>query len=320
MDSIATTPMTPTRDAPGRLRAPEAVAALLLAAALGWAYAPNFAYLASYWENDPSYSYGWLVIPIALGFLWHRWDQLDRTRLAPNPWGWLALAAILGARALLYHLNQVWVESATIPAAAAALALALGGWHLLRWAGPSVAFLTFLLPLPPSLNTVLAEPLQRLATWGSTSVLQVMGLPALSEGTIVFIGANQLEVERACNGLSMLLAFVALIVATAILIERPALEKGVLLASAVPIALISNILRIVLTAYAYHQIGPNALVLPRSLDPQGAWTVGKLSHDAAGWGMMPIALALVWAELRLLSWLVVEDDDRPMAPVMSPPR
>ena len=66
----------------------------------------------------------------------------------------------------------------------------------------------------------------------------------------------------ACNGLSMLLSFVTLITATTLLIEAPAWEKAVLLASAVPIALISNILRIVVTGWAFYQFGPEATAGP----------------------------------------------------------
>ena len=124
----------------------------------------------------------------------------------------------------------------------------------------------------------------------------------LAEGNVIFIGIERLEVERACNGLSMLQAFAALIVATTILIDRPIWEKGILLAATVPIALVSNIVRIVLTAYAYHQFGPNASIF------WGWKTVTEVSHDAAGFAMMPIGLFLVWVLLRLMSWLVVEED------------
>ena len=315
MDTIAT-------DAPRggpTLRAADASAALLLAAAVGWAYWPSLVDLSSVWNDDPSYTHGWLILPIALGFLWHRWDRLDLAGLAPNPWGWAALAAVLAGRSLLYHYGELWVESATLPLAVGATALALGGWRLLRWAAPSVAYLWFMLPLPPSLNATLAAQLQMLATLGSTSLLQALGLPALAEGNVIYIGTHQLEVEKACSGLSMLMTFAALIAATTILIERPIWEKLVLLASAVPIALVSNIVRIVLTAWAYHKIGPEGLVLPRSLDPKGAWTVGKLSHDTAGWAMMPIALVLVWIELRLMAWLVVEEEEgRAISPLLGP--
>ena len=315
MDTIATAAPRP----PGgtSLRPADAAAGLLLAAALGWAYAPNLVELYTTWWDDPNYSHGFLIVPIALGFLWMSWDRLDRARVAPNVWGWVALVLILAARSLLYHKNELAIETATLPLAVAATVLALGGWHLLLWAAPAIAYLWFMQPLPPSINEKLAGNLQDLATVGSTSILQAMGLPALADGHVIYIGTHQLEVERACSGLSMLMTFVALITATTIVIERPIWEKLVLLASAVPIALIGNIIRIVLTAWAYHKIGPEGLVLPRGLDPKGDWTVGKLSHDTAGWAMMPIALVLVWIELRLMAWLVVEDEDRAINPLLA---
>lgn len=291
--------------------APGVAAAVLVAAALAWAYAPNLADLVETWDHDSNANHGFLVIPIALGLLWHRRGRFQPGRARPNPLGWVFLTATLGLRAYLYEANEMWVESATIPLAVAALTLAFGGWWTLLWASPSIAFLWFMMPLPPSLNTFLAQPLQQLATLGSTTVLHLLGLPVLSEGNVIYIGIEKLEVERACNGLSMLQSFVALIAATTIVIDTPAWEKGLLLASAVPIALISNILRIVLTAYAYHQFGPRAILWE-------GWTIAKVSHDTAGFAMMPIALMLVWLQLRIINWLViVEEDDASAKPMVN---
>ncbi len=33
--------------------------------------------------------------------------------------------------------------------------------------------------------------------------------------------------------------------------------------------------------------------------------------------MMPIALGLVWIELRLMAWLVVEDEERAISPLLA---
>src|SRR5262249_38807080 len=157
---------------------------------------------------------------------------------------WAVVLATLAARAWLFERNEQWFEATTIPLTIAGLVLALGGWGLLRWALPGLVYLAFMFPLPPSVNAFLANPLQRLATWGSLSLLQSLGLPALAQGNVLIIGPHQLFVEQACNGLSMLMTFVALVTAVALLTDRPIWEKGVLLASAVPIALVSNILRI----------------------------------------------------------------------------
>ena len=306
-DALPTNTNTATGPGGGGLPVPGLITGAVVLAALGVSYAPNLASLYYQWSNEPNYSHGFLVAPIALAILWQRRDELDRSRLRPNLLGWVALAAILAGRAYLFERNEQWVETATIIPAVAALALAFGGWTLLRWAGPAIAFLVFMLPLPPALNLTLAAPLQRLATLGSTTLLHALGLPVLAQGNVIFIGGEQLEVAEACNGLSMLMSFVTLITAMVILMsrDRPLWERIVLLASMVPIALVANVLRITVTAVLYHASGPQAAPpWPLSyLFP----TIEQMIHDTAGWAMMPIALALVFLELKVLSWLIVED-------------
>jgi len=268
------------------------LAAAVMAGAVVVAYVQCFQSLIFQWNRDPNYSYGFFVIPIAALIFWSRRGRIDRAKLAPRWWGFLPLVAVVALRFPLFEWNQQYVEMATIPLVVAGLVLALGGWHLLRVALPSVVFLFLMLPLPQSVNVLMSRPLQTVATIGSVAVLELLGMPVMSEGNVIVIGAEPLEVARACNGLSMLLSFVTLIAATVILVRRPAWERLILLLSAVPIALVSNILRIVATALAYHYLGQEA--------------GEKMMHDLAGYAMMPLALALVYLELRALSWLFLE--------------
>ena len=101
----------------------------------------------------------------------------------------------------------------------------------------------------------------------------------------------------------------ATITATIILIPLPTWKRITLLFSTVPIAMISNIIRIVATGWCYYMItGP---------------TAKEWAHDASGWLMMPLALLLVWLELQLLSWLVPEktaadvDDQKRVIPLIN---
>lgn len=292
---MATIPASAAPPSTSSWRASDILAALLALGALGWSYAPSFIALVHQWDRDPNYSYGYFVIPIALLIFWSRRDRLDRARLSPRWWGFLPLLGIMGLRYLLYEWNEQYVETATIPLSLAAVALALGGCHLLEVGLPSIVFLYFMLPLPPSLNQFLAGPLQTFATLGSVALLQVIGLPVIAEGNVILVGQESLEVARACNGLSMLLSFITLITAVVILVRRPLLDRVLLLLSAVPIALISNIIRITVTGMVYHWAGHE-------------WGE-TMAHDLAGWAMMPIALALVWLELQVYAWLLIEIED-----------
>ena len=167
----------------------------------------------------------------------------------------------------------------------------MGGWGLFKWALPAVIYLFFMIPLPSRFNDLLASPLQTLATIGSVSVLQAIGQPVLAEGNVIWIGSQRLEVAEACRGLSMLLAFISLITAMVIFVKRPIWERIVLLASTIPIALLSNIIRIAVTAVLYRYFDRPV----------------KSIHDWAGLAMMVLALGFVGIELKVMEWLVVED-------------
>jgi exosortase len=285
-------------------------------AVLGWAYWPNFQYLYSIWDFEPNYSHGKLVIPIALVILWQRLaDTKVGWTVGRGPWwSWVFLVLILAVRTFAYENYSLWLETSTFVPAAACLMLTLGGWPLLQRGWPAVAFLLFMLPLPQFANKMVSLPLQRIATLGSVFVMQLTGLLARAEGNVILVdlahNPKPLEVALACNGLSMLMTLAATVTATIILFPLPTWKRFVVLASALPIALVSNIIRIVATGWCYHLI-------------QGG-EAKEFAHDWSGYLMMPLALVLVGFELLVLSWLVADSEAaaeaaaaaRPIAPVL----
>jgi len=209
-------------------------------------------------------------------------------------------------RAFAYERSFQWIETATILPAIACLVWSFGSWPLLRRVWPAIAFLVFMLPLPDPIDNGIALPLQQIAASGSSFLLQLSGLWTIQEGNVINLrtahgGMERLDVAAACNGLKMLMTLTATITATIILVPLPTWKRIVLLVSIVPIALVSNMIRIVSTGFCYYLIeGP---------------TANKWAHDVSGWLMMPMALVLVGLELGILSWLVPtenesEDDDR----------
>lgn len=274
-----------------RLGVASIAAVVVLVAAVAWSYRSNLAYLVRFW-GDSNYSHGWLIVPIALAILWQRRESFPVVWERPAWWAVLPLAGLLAARVWLFERNEQWVEAATIPPVVAATLLAVGGWRLLRWALPGILYLVFMLPLPPSLNALLAGPLQTIATLGAVTLIQASGTPVAAQGNVILIGTQRLEVAEACRGLSMLLSFVALITAMVILIRRPLWERAMLMLSTIPIALLCNIIRIATTAIFYARTGRPVQVV----------------HDWAGMAMMVLALVFVAAELKVMSWLVIEEE------------
>lgn len=273
--------------------AAQAIAVSAVAAALVFAYWTDVRDMVQLWIDDPNYSHGFLVIPVAALIFWQRWPRGDQP-LRPSFWGWAALVLCIGLRIAFYELGEFWFERFTILFSIASLVLAYGGWPLFRRVWPALAFLVFMFSVPAALNTQLSLPLQKVASWASCSLLRLLGLWVMNEGNVIIVGDDQLEVAAACNGLAMLMSLAATIAATTILIPMPNWKRAVLLLSVIPIALVCNIIRISATVWCYHLIGSE----------KGR----ELAHDWAGLLMMPLALILVGLELWWMSWLVTEEE------------
>jgi exosortase len=263
------------------------VIVVALAGCLLWLYGPTLAEMAERWGRDARYSHGYLVPLFSLYLLWRGREQLGRDPLQPSWWGLPLLAAGLIVRLLAGHFYLPWLASLSLLPCLAGLFLMVGGRPALRWSGAAIAFLVFMMPLPYQAEVALARPLQQVATLASTYSLQTLGFAAFAEGNVIRMGTVRIGVVEACSGLSMLTAFFALATAAALVLRRPWPERALLVASAVPIALVANVIRVTATGALHRTAGREVADL--------------VFHDLAGWLMMPLALGLLWAELRLLN-------------------
>ncbi len=270
-----------------------------LAALTTFAYWPTFTQLVHLWNTDDGYSHGYLVPAFALWLLWYH------RAAAPMMWrpqpilGLVVVALALTMRTLAALRYNEWPEHISLIPYLLGLALTFGGWPLVRYTLAPIVFLAFMVRLPYRVEVSLGAPLQSLATIVSTFVLQTIGLPAIAEGFTIHIRDARLEVVQACSGLKMLMTFVAFSTAACLVVRKPLGDKLVILASAAPIAIAVNVIRIVLTGIMHTQLSSEAAF--------------RFFHDMAGWFMMPMALAFLGVELWLLKHLIVELPSR--APV-----
>lgn len=290
-------------------RADWQIASGLTVAAVLFGFSSGLMELMRVWAGRADYSHGFLVVPFAVYLLWTRRDRFPSVKQWPDPVGlpfFLVAIALYVAAGITNMAKEGAQGFAVVLALTGFVVMFCGRWQGLRWAWPGLGFLMFALPLPNRIELPVSMGLRNFATHAGTFVFQTLGLPAYDEGNRIFIGETVLEVAQACGGLSMLLTFVALSAGLALLMTRRHwIDRLLIFASAAPIAVLCNILRIVVTGLVYHA---------------GWHKLGDLVvHDLAGWLMMPLALGLMWCVIRLIDWVAEPVDQLDTAAALNLP-
>ena len=248
------------------------------------AYLPVLHDLSRAWTNDPEYSHGWFIIPAVAWICWDRRARLPR-HLRTSAWGLLLLGLAVAMRLGGRLLNVLPLEQASLIPALLGMAWAIGGRRVLRWAAPMAVLLALMIPLPFFIAVRYAGSLQRIAASGASYVLQSLGIPAYARDKVIQLQGDQIDVAYACSGLQMMIAFLAVTTAIALLTHYRKLGKLLVVASAVPIAILCNILRIAATGVGY-----------RLFEAQ---EVRLRLHDLGGFVLIFVAVGLVLLELHV---------------------
>ena len=250
------------------------------------------------------YGIGWLayavavVVALAIVFRFHEFEPFAVRDQ------WIGAGLIIAALAIRIYAAQI----DTMPLDRLSFIIALygvfmlaAGWPIVRRMWAAIGFFIFTFPLPSAIENNFLSWLQRGAAMASTAVLQVLGVVAYRKGNTIHVDGleDKLEVAQACSGLRMLTIFLAMSIAMVLLIERPWWDKLIMLLSAIPIALATNVIRITATAILYK------VVEGTSFEEK----LHEIIHDWAGYAMIFIAGGIMWLEYKILSWLFVEEGD-----------
>lgn len=274
----------------------------LLAAGVIWSYWSTLMVLRDRWSADPLYAHGFLVPFVALGILWWRKDLLKDTVFKPSVLLGLPILTIgIGLRLAAAWLYIEWFDGLSLVPCVAGAVLLLGGKPLFKVVWPAVVYLVFMVPLPFQLESVASGPLQAIATKCSTFALQLFGFPAGHEGNVITINEARIGVAEACSGLRMLVVFFAATAAVTLCSVKPLWERTAVLVSAVPIAIVCNVIRITATGILFETVG--------------SATAKAFFHDFAGWLMMLLAIGFLKLELWFWANVLIEPPAREVVPV-----
>lgn len=262
---------------------------------LGLFFADNLRHFVTTWILDENYSHGFLVPLLSLYF------AREAARLGPlERVGGVGAGASMIVASMVLRLTTTFVPVGMVGDGAFLLGLAgvvclLAGRRALGRYGFALAFLGFMVPLPVALYAAIAAPLQLAVSRLASDLLNALDIPVLCEGNLMTLpGGVRMFVAEACSGMRQLTGFLALTTAVAYLSGKPAWYRVALVASAIPIAMTANTIRVVLTG-----------VIMYRLDPR--YASGSF-HTAEGLLMMGLGLAILGAECALLNTLTAKTE------------
>ncbi|HWE97099.1 MAG TPA: exosortase/archaeosortase family protein [Tepidisphaeraceae bacterium] len=213
-------------------------------------------------NGEPNWGHAVVVPFIGMYYLYINREPLlaARTKTA-----WEGLAITLGGILFfaygIYPGRNDWFCDIGMVTTLFGVVTLLCGWRVMKIAWFPIVFLVCALPWPGLFYSLVAGPLQKMAAQVAVHILSFTGVPSGQFGTKIFIvardgGVRTLNVAEACAGLRGLMTFVSIAAAVAFLSARPMWQKIILVASAIPIAIFCNTMRVTGQGFLARYFGP----------------------------------------------------------------
>jgi exosortase len=255
----------------------------LLIAMVAALYAPILGRLAYQWWSDADYSHGILVPFVSLYLIWRKRAELAKIPSKPSFGG--GLFVVLGSLVVMF-LGSLGAELSlarvSIVGVICGLIVYFRGWAMLKALTFPIAFLLFCIPLPHLLYNEIVFPLQFIASGFATRMLEILNIfPIMREGNVLVMPGLRLEVVEACSGIRSLISLLALAAGYGYLAEKSNVVRWFMFLAMIPLAIVSNGTRVMITALMAHYIGPKA--------------AEGFMHEFSGWVIFVVATILFLA-------------------------
>jgi exosortase len=203
--------------------------------------------LVRQWNDDPDLGHGFFVPFVAAYIVGRQRHELARLPSDGNWWG-AAILAWGGLQLMVATYGaELFLARTAFVVTVVGSVLLLRGWLTLKAIAFPVVLLLFMIPIPTVVMNQVTFPLQILASRTAEMVLTLLGIPVLREGNILELPSQRLSVVEACSGIRSLLSLSFLALVYAYFFDRRPWMRWVLLAAAIPVAIIANAFRVTLT-------------------------------------------------------------------------
>jgi exosortase len=228
---------------------------LVTAALVVVLYAVNFAKLSSDWWSDENYSHGFIVPVVFFWMLWQRREALANSRVLPRPWALVIVILALVQLAAGTWGAENFVAHSSLLLLLCGITLYLFGSEVLRLVAFPIGWLLFMIPVPAIILYAITFPLQLLASRLALAVLDLLHVPAVREGNVLYLANFTAGVAEACSGIRSLISMLAFAVLIAHLLSMSLRSRWILAIAAVTIALGMNAARVAGTGLVGNYFG-----------------------------------------------------------------
>jgi exosortase len=235
-----------------------------------------------------NYTHGPLIPVVSLAVLWMKRREIYNAVREPSTFGLVLVGLALFGHYVGAKAQQSRVSLLALVALIWAIPYAIYGWKVARHLLFPVALLIYCVPLQFLDQQTFV--LKMFATHASAMVLNGIGIHVYVNGADIIFLADQsqrLNVAEACSGLRSLLALSALAAIYGYLTMPTLLKKWILFLSAIPLAMIGNVARIVIVG-----------IFARAVN----YKLGTgLVHDYGGFFIFAVAIGLMVAVGAMLN-------------------
>src|SRR5438874_3072160 len=241
-----------------------------IAIALAFLYLTVIVKLANDWWHDENYSHGILIPFVIALILWQERGRFSEVKQPPSTWiGAVAIGASLFGLWAGTAGAELFVQRMSLVLMLVGIVIYFFGARMLRFAAVPLTLLLLSIPIPQIIFNRIAFPLQLFASRCAVAAMSFFSIPVLRQGNVIELmplGATEpkkLAVVEACSGIRSLMTLVTLAVIYAYFTtpkspdsKRLTIARSVILVlSAVPIAILTNALRVSGTGVLAHYYG-----------------------------------------------------------------
>ena len=251
------------------------------------AYVPTLIWMWDRWfARDSYYSHGILIPIVTLFLIWQKKDELASVQKTGSKWGMGLIIVGMLMHVFASLMRVYFISGFSMLVVLVGLILFFYGFAVFKKILFPISFLVFMVPVPLVIITNISFKMKIFAAKIATAMLNNAGIPALREGSLIHMRNAQVVVDDVCSGLRSLISLMALGSIFAYWMKSSILKKCILFSVTIPIAVVTNVARIIFLSLIAEIWGPQ-------------FAVGFV-HDASGLLVFALAFILLFATVKVL--------------------